>query len=74
MSPSKFAEESILSLEGFEVVPDTPGSVRGVHLEDFSEATPLQQRFCQAVLSEEDYEKQTCSETEKALNVSSMKI
>ena len=64
-------DDSVLSLDGFEVLPDTPASMRGVQFEDFTEAAPLQETFCRAMLTEEDYENQACSETEKALKVTS---
>ena len=67
------AEQSMLSMSGFEVLEDSvavcPSTPGGLSVDEFNEATPLKQRFCQQV-SLEQYDNQGMSETEKALNVS----
>ncbi|ELU04067.1 hypothetical protein CAPTEDRAFT_225596 [Capitella teleta] len=65
------ADQSVLSLSGFEVheesmavCPSTPG---GLSIDEFIEAEPLTNAYCQQ-MSVEQFDSQGLSETEKALN------
>ena len=62
--------DSIISLDDFEVLPDTPGSLRScqVNMEDFDEASPLSKVYCKQ-MSTEEYEDQCSTHTHGAIEV-----
>jgi len=61
---------SALDLRDFDIAPDSPTSVRNLHLDldEFDDASQLQHVFCRQMSSVE-FEQQGVTETEKALQV-----
>lgn len=60
--------DSSLSLDGFEVVPEIPGSQDRPSNSDSDDASPLTKVYCNQ-LTKAQYEMQVADETEKALQV-----
>ena len=61
---------SALDLRDFDIAPDSPTSVRNLHLDldEFDDASQLQHVFCRQMSSIE-FEQEGVTETEKALQV-----
>lgn len=61
---------SALDLRGFDIAPDSPTSVRNLHLDldEFDDASQLHHAFCRQI-STVEFEEEGISETEKALQV-----
>ena len=59
-----------LDLRGFDIAPDSPASVRNLHLDldQFDDPSRLQRTFCRQMSSVE-FEQEGVTETEKALQV-----
>ncbi|KAI0237560.1 hypothetical protein LSAT2_011872 [Lamellibrachia satsuma] len=59
---------SALDLRGFDIAPDSPTSVRNLHLDldEFDDASQLHHAFCRQI-STVEFEEEGISETEKAL-------